>query len=171
MPRPNQPRAIASEQTVARRVAAEREERGMSYDGLASRMTAAGCAINASALYKIEKGSPPRRITVDELVAFSRVFETTVADLITSSETRVGERVRELVEEVHHAHSGLLLVEDAWFRACDQLAEFIVANPSEATSLRDAAVGAEQPWSLSSMIDSLGPEHPLTSKLADLNHG
>ena len=50
------------------------EQRGWSYTGLAQRMTAQGCAIDQSALYKIEKGNPRRRISVDELVALREVF-------------------------------------------------------------------------------------------------
>jgi hypothetical protein len=42
----------------------------------------AGCAIQPSALYKVEKGDPPRRITVDELVALATVFELEVSDLL-----------------------------------------------------------------------------------------
>ena len=80
MPRPNQPRSIATEQALARRLAYERERRGMSYDGLASRMIKAGCPIQASGLYKIEKAG--RRITVDELVALAMVFEMDVPDLL-----------------------------------------------------------------------------------------
>lgn len=44
-------------------------------------MTDAGCPIQGSAIYKIEKADPPRRITVDELVAFATVFETSAVDL------------------------------------------------------------------------------------------
>ncbi len=33
-------------------------------------------------MYKVEQGQPRRRITVDELVALARVFETSVEDLL-----------------------------------------------------------------------------------------
>lgn len=82
MPRPNKARLIGGERNLARRVSFEREKREWTYEGLASRMTAAGCAIQASALYKIEKADPPRRITVDELVALAKVFDTSVEDLL-----------------------------------------------------------------------------------------
>lgn len=84
MPRPNGPRAIYSEVGLARRIAFERlgQKPPWSYEGLAKRMTDAGCAINASAIYKIEKSDPPRRITVDELVAFSAVFDVPIEDLL-----------------------------------------------------------------------------------------
>jgi len=41
-----------------------------------------GCALDQSAIHKIEKGSPRRRITVDELVALSRVFDKSLDQLV-----------------------------------------------------------------------------------------
>jgi transcriptional regulator with XRE-family HTH domain len=82
VPRPNPPRTIHSERALAERIAHEREQRGWSYDGLAKRLTAAGCPIQASAVYKTEKGDPPRRVTVDELVAYSEVFNIPVEQLL-----------------------------------------------------------------------------------------
>lgn len=82
MPRPNKPRDMFAEEYLAARVALERERRGWTYDGLAKRMTDSGCPIDPSAIYKIEKGKPPRRIVVDELVGFSRVFGLPVEELL-----------------------------------------------------------------------------------------
>jgi transcriptional regulator with XRE-family HTH domain len=86
MPRPNQPRDVYAETNVKRRIRIEREAKGWTYEGLAKRMTDAGCPINASAIYKIEKSDPPRRITVDELVALSRVLGLTTEELLTPPE-------------------------------------------------------------------------------------
>lgn len=86
MPRPNRMRTIAAEQTLSKRVAFEREARGWTYESLAARMTDAGCAINASAIYKIEKSDPPRRITVDELMGFSRAFGIPVGRMLMPPE-------------------------------------------------------------------------------------
>lgn len=97
MPRPNRPRSIASEQSLARRIAHERESRRMSYEGLASRLSSAGCPIQASAIYKIEKANPPRRITVDELVAFSQVFGVSVEQLLLPPEVVASRELAELV--------------------------------------------------------------------------
>lgn len=82
MPPRNPGRALAGEQHVAERVAVERERRGWSYEQLARAMTNAGCPMNQSAMYKIEKGEPRRRITIDELMAFAQVFGTNVSDLL-----------------------------------------------------------------------------------------
>ena len=74
MPRPNPERSIAAEARLALRVASERESRGWSYETLADRMTEAGCPINGSAIFRIEKGKPRRRITVNELAALSLIW-------------------------------------------------------------------------------------------------
>jgi len=99
VPRPHRPRSIASEDHLARRIAYERERHGWSYAGLAQRLTAVGCAIDGSALYKIEKGSPRRRISVDELVALSDVFGVPVAELLVPPELHAERRVLEALEE------------------------------------------------------------------------
>ena len=99
MPRPNKPRSIASERSLARRVAVERERRGWSYDGLASRMGQVGCAIQSSAIYKIEKSDPPRRITVDELVGFAEVFAIPVQHLLMPPEIAAKERLLDLLTD------------------------------------------------------------------------
>lgn len=66
---------LYSEGNVAGRVALEREVRGWSTTELAERVTRAGVKMNQTAVWRIENGSPRRRINLDEALAFSRVFE------------------------------------------------------------------------------------------------
>lgn len=108
MARRNAMRSIEGETNLAWRISHEREERGWSYDALARRMTDAGCPINASAIYKIEKGDPPRKIGVDELIAFARVFGKHVDDLLTPRDIYQKERSKELVQAIEAAHGGLV---------------------------------------------------------------
>lgn len=82
MPRPNKGRTIGREEYLAQRVQTLREDRGYTYEGLAKRMRDMGCQIQASAIFKIEKSEPRRRITVDELYAFARVFDVPVDELM-----------------------------------------------------------------------------------------
>ncbi len=96
MPRPNAPRAMGSETGLRRRVAYERELRGWSPASLASRMTQAGCAIHQSAIWKIENAT--RRISVDELVAFCRVFDMSERELLIPPELAVDLRAKRLAE-------------------------------------------------------------------------
>ena len=86
MPRPNKGRRIGREEYLAQRVQALREERGYTYEGVAKRMRDMGCQIQASAIFKIEKSEPRRRITVDELYAFAHVFDVPVDELMVSHE-------------------------------------------------------------------------------------
>jgi transcriptional regulator with XRE-family HTH domain len=83
-------------------MAYERDKRGWSNGELASQMTRVGCAIDQSAIYKIEKGRPKRRsISVDELAAMSIVFETPADELMKPPEQALGQRARELVAQLH----------------------------------------------------------------------
>jgi transcriptional regulator with XRE-family HTH domain len=86
MPRPNPPRSINVEGQLASRIAYERDQRGWTNDGLARRMADLGCPIQGSAIYKIEKSTPRRRVTVNELAAFALAFDTTVDDLVKPPE-------------------------------------------------------------------------------------
>lgn len=107
MPRPVTGRELASEKNVAQRVAYEREQRGWSYAGLALRMTKAGCKIDQSALYKIEKADPPRRITVDELVGFAEVFGLTLVELTTPLDTVISTKMQELLANCRRDYESL----------------------------------------------------------------
>lgn len=129
MPRPNQPRSIASESALARRIAFEREDKGMSYEGLASRMSKAGCSINASAIYKIEKADPPRRITVDELVGFSQVFGIPVEELLLPPEIVARKELLELVLAWDRARLAALDAASERDRAWDALRAYLSAHP------------------------------------------
>ncbi|MGH3522271.1 MAG: helix-turn-helix domain-containing protein [Mycobacterium sp.] len=100
MPRPNPPRPLGCEVNVARRVADERGRRGWSYETLARHMTEAGCPIQSSAIYKIEKGDPPRRISVDELVAFALAFDVDVKELLLSPWEAAQREARELATKL-----------------------------------------------------------------------
>ncbi len=120
MPRSTPNRTIGGDRTVAQRVAEEREARDWTYEVLSRRMEEAGCPIHISALHKLEKGHPPRRVTVDELVAFSNVFGVGVEELVVPSALRKDRRLRRLVEAwwdareaVAAARRGLLDAETA----------------------------------------------------------
>jgi len=101
MPRPNRQRQLYTEQHVAKRIAMEREARDWTYEGLAKRVTDAGCAIQPSAIYKIEKSDPPRRITVTELVAFAQVFGLSVEEMLADPATRFSAQAIRLVERLN----------------------------------------------------------------------
>lgn len=105
MPRPNRARSLENEENLARRIAYERETREMTYEGLAQRMTDAGCATHASALYKIEKSTPPRKVTISELIVLAKIFETTTDDLLMPRELWGAQRAQELLDQLGDAAS------------------------------------------------------------------
>lgn len=144
MPRPNKPRSIATEVALARRIAYERERLGMSYEGLASRMTKAGCAIQASGLYKIEKAG--RRITVDELVGLAKVFDMKVPELLRPVELI-------LHEEINRAKQA---EDDAAIAIEDAVHAFVEARRARADLFRKAMSGTDA--RLSEAVDAYRQE-------------
>jgi transcriptional regulator with XRE-family HTH domain len=90
---------LESEDNVAAQVRLERESRGWSTAELAERMRAVGCPINQSAIWRIESGTPRRRISVDELVAMARVFETTLQDLTLPPVLHVHKKLMRMVAD------------------------------------------------------------------------
>lgn len=103
MPRPNPLRSIGGEDNLAQRIKRERVARSLSYEALAKKMTAAGCPMQGSALFKIEKGEPRRTIAVDELLAFAQVFDTDVPDLLRPVEVIDKERAKEVMSKLDDA--------------------------------------------------------------------
>ena len=97
---------IEGEANLAERIREEREERGWSHSELARRMAEAGCAgLPRNAMLRAERRE--RGISVDELVALSRVFELPVNNLLTSVEWLRQERADKLLNELRAAHDAV----------------------------------------------------------------
>jgi len=135
MARPNPLRIIGGEKALAARIAYEREQRGMSYEGLAKRMTDEGCPIQASAIFKIEKSNPPRHITVDELVALGRVFELELDDLVQPMADTAGKRLLELLNTLQGVQDERSRLDAEYKTALDGVQQFIDDWPDTVTSL------------------------------------
>jgi transcriptional regulator with XRE-family HTH domain len=148
--RPNKPRDVYAEKNVVRRIGIEREARGWSLEGLARRMTDAGCAINQSAIYKMEKGDPPRALRVDELVVLSRVFELSVEDLLTPPELAASKSalaaVKRWLVDSHKRQQS----EEAEQRALDRLRAVLNGHP--------AALLAVEGWVAENIADPSSPK-------------
>lgn len=82
------------EEFVARRMEAERRSHKWSYETLAKRMAQVGCAIQASAIQRIEKGEPPRKISVDEAVAMAKVFKLSLDEFLQEGDNAVDAKLR-----------------------------------------------------------------------------
>lgn len=129
MPPRNPNRALLTESALAARVAAEREKRGWTYEGLAVRMGQAGCPINQSGLYKIEKGEPRRRITVDELVAFSEVFQVPVDQLLLPPDLALSREAAVLLIAWYNAQSAEVRAKADTESALASLKEHVAQHP------------------------------------------
>jgi transcriptional regulator with XRE-family HTH domain len=86
MPQKTQQRTLDAEVELAATIAGLRKEKGWTYEELAERMAAVGCKIHPSGIQKTEKSG--RRITVDELIGYSRALEVPVDLLIDSTQPR-----------------------------------------------------------------------------------
>jgi hypothetical protein len=104
-------------------------------------MTRLGCPINASAIYKIEKADPPRRITVDELVGFSRAFEISVEDLLLPPEIASRTELRALFLHWEGARNESGRAAAAEESAWSALREFVDKNPEISSDLETILTG------------------------------
>lgn len=102
MPRPNPARSIEAESVLARRIAHERERLGLSYEGLAKLMTDLGCPMRGSAIFRIETGDPPRRITVNEYAALVQVFGLKMTTLVDPLESQLAVNNEPAAESEHN---------------------------------------------------------------------
>jgi transcriptional regulator with XRE-family HTH domain len=74
---------LQAEEYAAQNIQLLRETRGWSQRTLARKLARIGHPLLHTAIYKIEKGTPTRRrISVDDLVAFSIVFDVTLDQLV-----------------------------------------------------------------------------------------
>jgi transcriptional regulator with XRE-family HTH domain len=137
MPRPNKPRDVLAETNLAKRIAAERDARGWTNDGLARRMTDAGCAMTGSAIFKIEKGSPPRRIVVDELVAFAKVFGVSVEELLLPPEVAAQRELARLVVAWNNADDAARAATDKRDEAWETLKTYVGDHPETGALLEE----------------------------------
>lgn len=80
MPRPNKERTVGAEARLAMRMRVERDIRGWSTERMAKEMTAIGCPINQTGIWRSENGD--RRIVLDEAVAMSQLWNIPLERLI-----------------------------------------------------------------------------------------
>lgn len=126
---------LYSEGNVAGRVALEREVRGWSTTELAERVTRAGVKMNQTAVWRIENGSPRRRINLDEALAFSRVFELPLEELMSPPLEGLDIDSRRLVQEAVEAFYEARDARDRLHRAVVAVADHIKAHPDSSRAI------------------------------------
>lgn len=80
MPKARRQPTIYAEQNAVQRLSDAREARAIPIRRLAEMLTEAGCPMHASAVSDTLNGS--RRLSVDELVAFARVLDISLSQLV-----------------------------------------------------------------------------------------
>ena len=142
---------------LAERVAELRQSNlpPMSYETLAKRMAEVGCPIQPSALHRIEKGTPRRKVSVDELVAFSEVFGKSIQDLISLPRGELDEQVQEALASFVSDHM-------QWQQARDRL-EVSKAEEALARHAADRSRRALEGWFARLGAGEAGPDVRLST--------
>lgn len=136
MPKTTRGRTREEERIVAQRILDERERRRWSRERLAAAMADAGCPLHASAIYKIENADPPRRITLNEFLAFAAVFEMDPAELLLPPTPPDDRRVNELIDTLRRTSDEAASSLDEWCSAHEELYLIVGVDPKTWTPLR-----------------------------------
>ncbi|MFV0634909.1 helix-turn-helix domain-containing protein [Demequina sp.] len=83
---------------LADKIRIERTARGWSYGALSRELGRVQCKIAASSLHRIERGTPRRTISAEELFAFAEVFDLDVARLAQPASEHFRARAATLLE-------------------------------------------------------------------------
>ncbi|GAA3837232.1 helix-turn-helix domain-containing protein [Streptomyces chiangmaiensis] len=128
---------LYSEGNAAARVALEREVRGWSTTELAARMTQAGVPMNQTAVWRIESGTPRRKITLDEALGFARVFELPLEELMSPPLEGVDLEGRRVVQEAVEAFYASRDAEDRLHQAVVAIADYLRTRPDASNGVHE----------------------------------
>ena len=159
MPRRNAERREGHEPAVARRAAAERTARGWSLATMAEQLTYAGCPIHPSAVHRIETGT--RKISVDELVALSAVFDVPIPELIDPTGGLYA-KMRRAREEALEAERLVRRLEDELRTARARLAQAEAERCSQEVALHHAQIGTSGGGDFGPSVPPVEPGGDLT---------
>lgn len=139
---------LASENALALRIADERKRRGLSQEDLARRVEAVlGGGFPQSAISKIEKGRGRRAITVDEALAFSRVLDLPLSELLMPPRLVALHHLRESLMAISHFVSQRATEERDIASIIDSTVELIEEHPEvldELRALHEAGAGSDR---------------------------
>ncbi|MEW1696462.1 helix-turn-helix transcriptional regulator [Streptomyces sp. NPDC091278] len=118
---------LKGEDNAAKRIKAERENRGWSTTTLSDRLNEAGYEMNPSAVWRIENGK--RRINLDEAIGFAEVFGVSLSNLVGPPALAAAGRAMELIDTVVAANLAAQRAQHAWRRATNALAAYLDEHP------------------------------------------
>ncbi|MFF0427435.1 XRE family transcriptional regulator [Streptomyces sp. NPDC004520] len=104
---------------------------------VAERVTRAGVKMNQTAVWRIENGTPRRRINLDEALAFSRVFELPLEELMSPPLEGLDIDSRRLVQEAVEAFYEARDARDRLHRAVVAIADHIKAHPDSSRAIHE----------------------------------
>lgn len=91
---------IDQERAIVARLAEYRLSQGLSYQTMAQRMRQFGSKVSGQALHRTEKGVPPRRLAIDDLIAATQVLQLDIADVLGASCRLEAHQVHTAVEDL-----------------------------------------------------------------------
>lgn len=105
---------LDTEKQLAANITKYRKQRGLTYEGLADRMKTAGCEIHFSGIQKSEKSG--RRITVEELAAYSIALDIPVLDLLGlgATDAAAQQGVSDFYAATRVQQIGLMITNQYW---------------------------------------------------------
>jgi transcriptional regulator with XRE-family HTH domain len=121
---------LGTSRSLARRIAYERERLGLKQAGLARVMTNAGYKMTQSTISKFEQTDNPRRITVDELTAFSQVFGIRADQLLLPPEVAADRDFRRMLDVWRKSRLAV-------FESQDDLVQYLDKHPQMEAVLDD----------------------------------
>jgi transcriptional regulator with XRE-family HTH domain len=165
-------RTIGREDYLASRITAERRKRGWSQSELSRRLKAVGADMHQTAISKIEHPQHGRRaITVDEAIAFARIFGLPFGELLLPPDSLQRVATWRAITEGPAALAQYQLAEAAYEALVRQIAMATVGDPYWAGQLVDQlerARAAEKPGELPTRSTFLLDVMKLCSDLADV---
>ncbi|MCX5106175.1 XRE family transcriptional regulator [Streptomyces sp. NBC_00439] len=93
--------------------------------------------MNQTAVWRIENGSPRRRINLDEALAFSRVFELPLEELMSPPLEGLDIDSRRLVQEAVEAFYETRDARDRLHRAVVAVADHIKTHPDSSRAINE----------------------------------
>ncbi|MFF6790786.1 transcriptional regulator with XRE-family HTH domain [Streptomyces filamentosus] len=124
---------LKGEENAAKRIKAERDQRGWSTTTLSERLNEAGYEMNPSGVWRIENGK--RRINLDEAIGFAEVFGVSLSNLVGPPALAAAGRAMELIDTVVAANAAAQRAQHAYRRANAELIAYLDEHPD----IREAA--------------------------------
>ena len=142
MPPTTPKRTIGGIDTVRERVRREMAAKEWTVPELSRQMESNGCPIQPKSLYRVFDDEQPRTITADEMIAFSRVFDVSLDDLITPIALLDNDRAQELVKEFQDIANDLDSLIDRALTAEAELTHIARKEPALYAKVHEIAAGA-----------------------------